>query len=140
VLNAYGERSTQLRIDQFLVHKQRFAKIRSKRLQQAVTAIVASGGSEVNPELFLASTEHLPDLQAGAQDGEDSGEPEAAAAAGASSPNTDGGSRGRGRGRGGSRGRGGRGCRGGGRSKGRTGGRKAGGASEGVQRQQEGGA
>jgi hypothetical protein len=63
VLAAYADRSTQLRIDQFLTHKQRFAKIRSKRLQEAVTAIVASTGGDVNPELFYASTEHLPDLQ-----------------------------------------------------------------------------
>jgi DNA excision repair protein ERCC-5 len=57
VLASYGERSTQLRIDQFLSHKQRFAKIRSKRLQHAVTAMVASTGAEVNPELFEAATE-----------------------------------------------------------------------------------
>lgn len=63
VLSSYAERSTQLRIDQFLTHKQRFAKIRSKRLQQAVTAIVAATGSDVNPELFYASTDHMPDLQ-----------------------------------------------------------------------------
>jgi DNA excision repair protein ERCC-5 len=62
VLTSYAERTTQLRIDQFLTHKQRFAKIRSKRLQEAVTAIVASSGSEVNPELFYASTEHMPGL------------------------------------------------------------------------------
>lgn len=62
VLTSYAERTTQLRIDQFLTHKQRFAKIRSKRLQEAVTAIVASTGSDVNPELFYASTEHMPDL------------------------------------------------------------------------------
>lgn len=57
VLSSYAERSTQLRIDQFLTHKQRFAKIRSKRLQQAVTAIVAASGSDVNPELFYANTD-----------------------------------------------------------------------------------
>jgi DNA excision repair protein ERCC-5 len=62
VLTSYAERTTQLRIDQFLTSKQRFAKIRSKRLQEAVTAIVASTGSDVNPELFYASTEHMPDL------------------------------------------------------------------------------
>jgi hypothetical protein len=65
VLTSYGERTTQLRIDQFLTHKQRFAKIRSKRLQQAVTAIVAASGSDVNPELFYANTDHMPDLQKG---------------------------------------------------------------------------
>jgi hypothetical protein len=65
VLTAYADRSTQLRIDQFLTHKQRFAKIRSKRLQDAVTAIVAATGGDVNPELFYASTEHLPELQQG---------------------------------------------------------------------------
>lgn len=63
MLSSYAERTTQLRIDQFLTHKQRFAKIRSKRLQQAVTAIVAATGSDVNPDLFYASTEHLPDLK-----------------------------------------------------------------------------
>jgi hypothetical protein len=77
VLASYGERTTQLRIDQFLAHKQRFAKIRSKRLQQAVTAIVASTGGDVNPELFYAATEHLPDLkQKGGQGAEGAGEGE----------------------------------------------------------------
>jgi DNA excision repair protein ERCC-5 len=33
VLAAYDERQTQLRIDQFLSFNQRFAKIKSKRLQ-----------------------------------------------------------------------------------------------------------
>lgn len=73
VLASYGERTTQLRIDQFLAHKQRFAKIRSKRLQQAVTAIVASTGADVNPELFYAATEHLPDLKRGGEGSEAEG-------------------------------------------------------------------
>lgn len=87
VLSSYADRSTQLRIDQFLTHKQRFAKIRSKRLQQAVTAIVSSAGSEVNPELFYADVEHMPGLnqeqpdvpaaEPGSQ-GEAAGEPAAA--------------------------------------------------------------
>lgn len=78
VLTSYAERSTQLRIDQFLTSKQRFAKIRSKRLQQAVTAIVASAGADVNPELFYAATEHLPDLKKGGEgaEGEGGGEAE----------------------------------------------------------------
>lgn len=78
VLASYRERTTQLRIDQFLAHKQRFAKIRSKRLQQAVTAIVASAGADVNPELFYAATEHLPDLKKGGEgaEGEGGGEAE----------------------------------------------------------------
>lgn len=59
VLRSYAERSTQMRMDQFLTHKQRFAKIRSKRLQQAVAKITGVG---VNPELFYAEVRHLPEL------------------------------------------------------------------------------
>jgi hypothetical protein len=39
VLKEYDTRSEQLRIDQFLAFSQRFAKIRSKRLQSAVAGI-----------------------------------------------------------------------------------------------------
>eukprot|EP00878_Enallax_costatus_P008635 GHUV01009029.1.p1 GENE.GHUV01009029.1~~GHUV01009029.1.p1 ORF type:complete len:245 (+),score=75.32 GHUV01009029.1:556-1290(+) len=59
VLRSYSERSTQMRMDQFLTHKQRFAKIRSKRLQQAVAKIT---GVDVNPNLFYAEVRHLPEL------------------------------------------------------------------------------
>jgi len=47
-----------MRIDQYLTHKQRFAKIKSKRLQQAVAKIT---GVDVNPELFLADIGQMPD-------------------------------------------------------------------------------
>ncbi|KAF6264630.1 hypothetical protein COO60DRAFT_1292472 [Scenedesmus sp. NREL 46B-D3] len=59
VIRSYLERSTQTRIDQFLTHSQRFAKIRSKRMQQAVARIT---GVEVNPDLYYAETRHLPEL------------------------------------------------------------------------------
>eukprot|EP00775_Hariotina_reticulata_P011343 gene11343-11492_t len=58
VLRSYGQRSSQMRIDQYLTHKQRFAKIKSKRLQQAVAKIT---GVDVNPELFLAQAGHIPE-------------------------------------------------------------------------------
>ena len=91
VLTSYAERTTQLRIDQFLTHKQRFAKIRSKRLQQAVTAIVAASGSDVNPELFYANTDDMPDLQKGAAAGVVVKEPaeQGAAAAAAAAEDAD---------------------------------------------------
>jgi GTP cyclohydrolase III len=59
VIRSYLDRSTQTRIDQFLTHSQRFAKIRSKRMQQAVARIT---GVEVNPDLYYAETRHLPEL------------------------------------------------------------------------------
>eukprot|EP00879_Flechtneria_rotunda_P022958 GHRR01024267.1.p1 GENE.GHRR01024267.1~~GHRR01024267.1.p1 ORF type:complete len:445 (+),score=191.78 GHRR01024267.1:668-2002(+) len=67
VLRSYGQRSSQMRIDQYLTHKQRFAKIRSKRLQQAVAKIT---GVEVNPDLFYAEVGHLPDLPKHGDDSE----------------------------------------------------------------------
>lgn len=42
VLRAYDTRQTQLRIDQFLSFNQRFAKIKSKRLQVGVCLCLAS--------------------------------------------------------------------------------------------------
>ena len=48
VLKAYEQRSSQLTMDQFLSFNQRFAKIRSKRLQKAVTAIT---GGALDPEM-----------------------------------------------------------------------------------------
>ncbi len=39
VLAAYDQRQTQLRIDQFLSFNQRFAKIKSKRLQVRARAL-----------------------------------------------------------------------------------------------------
>ena len=48
VLKAYEQRSAQLTMDQFLSFNQRFAKIRSKRLQKAVTAIT---GGRADPDM-----------------------------------------------------------------------------------------
>lgn len=80
VLRSYSERSTQLRMDQFLTHKQRFAKVRSKRLQKAITAIT---GVEVNPDLFYAEVRHLPELLSyqGTDEGEQQASKEGRAAA-----------------------------------------------------------
>ncbi|CAD7696364.1 unnamed protein product [Ostreobium quekettii] len=50
VLRAHDQRTAQLRIDSFLQFRQRFAKIKSRRLQKAVTG-VAGGGH--NPDIAL---------------------------------------------------------------------------------------
>lgn len=52
VLQAYDQRQSQLRMEQFLQFNQRFAKIRSKRLQQAVAGIT---GAAVPDEIALAA-------------------------------------------------------------------------------------
>eukprot|EP01023_Acetabularia_acetabulum_P065373 TRINITY_DN8647_c0_g1_i5.p1 TRINITY_DN8647_c0_g1~~TRINITY_DN8647_c0_g1_i5.p1 ORF type:complete len:377 (-),score=74.83 TRINITY_DN8647_c0_g1_i5:185-1315(-) len=49
-LKAYGEQQAQLTMDQFLQFRERFAKIRSTRLQTAVAGITGRS----NPELVLA--------------------------------------------------------------------------------------
>lgn len=53
VLKAYEQRSSQLTMDQFLSFNQRFAKIRSKRLQKAVTAIT---GGAPDQEMWVIQT------------------------------------------------------------------------------------
>ncbi|KAK9830500.1 hypothetical protein WJX72_012105 [[Myrmecia] bisecta] len=50
VLKAYDERQTQMTMDSFLSFSQRFAKIKSRRLQKAVAGISGSA----NPELAMA--------------------------------------------------------------------------------------
>jgi len=49
VVKAFDERQTQMRVDQFFSYNQRFAKIRSQRLQQAVRGI----SQQPNPEMEL---------------------------------------------------------------------------------------
>lgn len=49
VLRSYDQRQTQLRIDSFLQYSQRFAKIKSKRLQKAVAGIRGKD----NPDIVL---------------------------------------------------------------------------------------
>jgi len=51
VLKAYEKRQSQLTMDQFLSFNQRFAKIKSKRLQKAVNSIT---GGRADPDMFLA--------------------------------------------------------------------------------------
>ena len=53
-------------MDQFLGFNQRFAKIRSKRLQKAVTAI--TGGAADPSELYLADVSAMPDVHAASVD------------------------------------------------------------------------
>ena len=53
VLRAYDQREAQLRIDSFLQFRQRFAKIKSRRLQKAVTGITG----EQNPDIVLGEFE-----------------------------------------------------------------------------------
>ena len=54
VVQAYRDRQTQLRMDAFVTMTHRFAKIRSKRLQAAVSAI---SGAPIAPELALTASE-----------------------------------------------------------------------------------
>lgn len=77
VIRAYTDRSTQLRIDQFFTESQRFAKIRSRRLQQAVSQIT---GVEANPDLYYAEVRHLPQLPQHTSDEGGAAEQEAPAA------------------------------------------------------------
>ena len=60
LLQACDQRQSQLTMDQFLGFNQRFAKIRSKRLQKAVTAI--TGGAGDPSELYLADVSAMPDI------------------------------------------------------------------------------
>ena len=62
LLQACDQRQSQLTMDQFLGFNQRFAKIRSKRLQKAVTAI--TGGAGDPSELYLADVSAMPDIHA----------------------------------------------------------------------------
>ncbi|GMH40145.1 hypothetical protein BSKO_08049 [Bryopsis sp. KO-2023] len=57
VMKAYDQRQTQLRIDSFISFRQRFAKIKSKRLQKAVAGIT---GAE-NEEIALGQAEAPPE-------------------------------------------------------------------------------
>ena len=47
VLKAYDERQTQQTLDNFVAYRQRFAKIRSKRLRQAVAGITGADNEEL---------------------------------------------------------------------------------------------
>lgn len=99
VLTSYSQRGSQTRIEQFLSFRQRFAKIRSRRLQRAVAAIT---GGAADPELFYAPLD------------EECQPPPLRAAAAASKSPGDGKSRGRAAARGRAR------ARGGGRGRGRS--------------------
>ena len=54
VVKSYEERQTQLRMDAFVTMTHRFSKIRSKRLQAAVSAVA---GAPLSEELTLAADE-----------------------------------------------------------------------------------
>ncbi|GFH19022.1 uncharacterized protein HaLaN_15909, partial [Haematococcus lacustris] len=68
VLQSYDQRQTQMRMDQYLTFNQRFAKIKSKRLQAAVTKIAG----RIDPEMTIAANvESTPrNRQPGTSDGE----------------------------------------------------------------------
>lgn len=53
LVQAFDERQTQATLDSFLTFSQRFAKIKSKRLQKAVTAI----SGKKNQEILLEAPE-----------------------------------------------------------------------------------
>lgn len=54
VVKAYEQRQTQLRLDSFITMTHRFSKIRSKRLQAAVSAVA---GGPLSDELTLTAEE-----------------------------------------------------------------------------------
>jgi DNA excision repair protein ERCC-5 len=54
VVKSYEQRQTQLRMDAFVTMTHRFSKIRSKRLQAAVSAVA---GAPLSDELTLANSE-----------------------------------------------------------------------------------
>ncbi len=65
VLEAAARQTTQTRITQY-AFSQRFAKIRSKRLQQAVQSITGRH----NPDIMYADVSELPDLPSYTDDGD----------------------------------------------------------------------
>eukprot|EP00955_Chlamydomonas_euryale_P096420 365011-Chlamydomonas_euryale.AAC.6 len=66
VLAAYEARQAQLTMDQFLSFNQRFAKIRSKRLQSAVMQITRGAA---DPELMMGDVSNVPEGDDGERTG-----------------------------------------------------------------------
>ena len=58
VMASYDEPLTQMRMDAFFSVSQRFAKIRSKRLQAAVAGVT---GGKLAAELVIGHSEHVTD-------------------------------------------------------------------------------